>query len=253
MSSAGHHSMMGGEMPPAPMSRNILRMVNGIDVRSQAMIPNGDFTIAFWFRGYSRGSNNESFQFGWKDNGWGGTRGVFTSSAYTIRYATGDSSTNFNLNGFNAYATDKRWRHYSFKRSGNSFLSSIDGVKILDIATSRNHAGDGTPLSIGALGTDADGSAYRRGDKSIGFFCLYGRALSDDEIAQLSALRELKSSGGIFDGLICGYELSAESQLADVTGNYPLTIYNKSGTTPGYTDELPAVVSTVGGGISAHA
>ncbi len=247
MTRAGHHSMME-KGASAPCARNILRMVNGIDVRSQAMMPDGDFTIAFWFKGYARGANNESYQFGWADGGWGGTRCVFRSSDYDVRYATGTSSTDYNVSGYNAYATDKTWRHYALRRDGNTVRMTINGSDIFTKTTSRSHQGDVLPLSIGALGADASGTTYRRGDKSIGFFCVFNRALSDAEISQLASVRELKASGSVFDGLVCGYELSAEAQLADITGNYPLTMYNRSGTTPGYTDELPAVVSASGGG-----
>jgi hypothetical protein len=233
------NALMTGEIVP-PSEKYILRLKSGIDLRCNALLPDGDFTISLWYKGYSRGANNEVYKFGWRESsGWGGTRAMNTTSTEYFRYATGASSTAYNISGITSYGVDQTWHHFAYRKSGNALVVKCDGNIVLNTTTTRSHQGDGTPLSIGSIGNDS-AIQWRRGDKSIGFFCLFGRALTDSEITELAGMRTLQASGGLFTDLICGYELSSDTQLADVTGNYPLTLYNYASATIEYTDLLPA-------------
>lgn len=234
---AARQIFLGRDCSIAPTDKYILRLKDGIDLRSDVNFPDGDFTLAFWFKGYSMGVNG-IWHFGWADRGWGGSRSFWDSSTLTFRYATGSAQTSFSIPSLGQYATDGQWHHFAYRRNGSTVSAICDGVNVLNASVTALHKNDGVPMSIGSIGNDSNNN-WGRGDKSIGFFCLFNRALSDTELSQLAAARSLQSDGGFFTSLVCGYELSSDTLLGDVTGNHPLTLYNKSGETVEYSDLLP--------------
>lgn len=223
----------------AHSEKYILMLKNGMDLRCDAMLPDGDFTISLWYKGYSKGANNEVYQWGWREYpyGWGGSRAVFQRAGLYFRYATGTDSSQWSTGSLSNYAADQQWHHFLYRKSSTNVQVFCDEHEASSKVISTPHRNDGTPLSIGSLGNDSDIQS-RRGVKSIGFFCLFGRALTDAEIPMIAAVRELKASGGLFTDLVCGYELSSETELRDVTGQYPLTMHNPQSQTVEYNDLL---------------
>lgn len=217
----------------------IIHLADKIDLRSQYLIVNGSISVSicFWFKHISFSPTyNQTYMFGWRDGGWGGTRMVLNSDMQmNIRYAVGSSSSAFSFylpsNLFSRIISGE-WTHVALIASPSTVKVLINGESVFNRSGSFTHKNDSAPLSIGALGNDASGSYKDRGDKAIAFFCVFLKALSDAELGDVMALRAFSPS----DGMAVGYELTEQTYLSDVMGLYPLTLYNQSGSALDYID-----------------
>ena len=226
------------EVRNAPEPVKVLRFRSGIDARSNVAFPNGDFTLCFWMKCYGLAGASDLFAFGWADGGWGGTRLMVSASRIYVRYATGSSASQYDIYGHGSIVSDEQWHHYVIKLDGSSLTASIDDSQILSKTISGSHQSDSIPFSIGSIGNDSNINA-RRGDKAIGFFCLFSRALSASEITDVRNSRKIDAGASLYSDLVCGYELSNTTEMSNATGSNNLTLHNAYGAEVEYADELP--------------
>lgn len=190
-----------------------------------------DFTLSVWSKAFS---SSRCWIFSWTDLGWGGTF-LHQPSQQQIdyRYATGDSSTNKNVFLNKIYA-DNVWHHYSFRKFGQTISLRVDGKQVDSYNTSRIHSKDSVPLYIG---TNYNGNeAY--GNRSTCLFCMFSRALSDEESDKVACCSFINVKNSLFNDLVFGYQLDDSFKLSDATGNYPLSLYNSYSATVSYSEEL---------------
>lgn len=213
-------------------SPNLLHFPAGVDVRASFPMVSGDFTACIWakYLGSDKGGGTNLSMFGWEEGPWGGTRVGAWNTYLSYRWASGSSSTAHTITTSKGGCTDNEWHHYAIRKNGNNYSLTLDCEVFDSRSTTLSHKNDKVPMSIGGHGDDMNIHPTNRGVKSMGMFCYFGRSLSDDELRKVALSNRITTSG-VFDGLLCGYELSDRSGLEDVTGNYPLERFSYYGDT----------------------